>query len=267
VVRWDPRVTLVAVALAFSGCSDSPNPDPSRFRNLMELRSHSGPPETWIDNASYQLLLGELKVLPDPTILDISGMVTRGGVVTIKRISEFPEGKVSPTHGGKGFAVVVLGPNDEILAEHEGSENFDVPTSDPRPMSWSTLPIGLSIEYPPSATAVEFRRGGTVLLRIDPLAWSLRTAIQSIPDRGFEKNPTERRKALLAKVDAIEEALGDRAYQGVLQQLDQDLRNAVSKWLLPTYADPKPLESTQSSVLDKIDRVKARLIALKGAGR
>ncbi len=233
--------------------------------SLMRNGQRLPPPIAWIDNGTYESVLGELKVLPDPTILDVTGTVTRAGVVSIDHVAELPAGRQSRSHG-TASSIVVLDANGTILSEVSGADDFDHPTSEPdaQPAN-NLLVIGASLSYPPSAVTVEFRRGATVLLRIDPLSSTLRSAIQSIPDRGFDKNPTERRNALIAKVDALEKALAKKAYTGALNQLQKDIRDKVQKWVLPSYPHPSILESTQPSVLAQIDSVAARINYLQSA--
>ena len=80
----------------------------------------------------------------------------------------------------------------------------------------------------------------------------MRTEVEHLPDAGFVKNPAERRKALLAKVDAFETQLRQKAFRGALEKLRNDIRAHADDWLLAT---PK------ASLLSLIDRVDARVVA------
>ena len=66
-------------------------------------------------------------MLPDPAILDISGTVTRDGIVSLKRVVEFPDGTQSKSHG-TASSIVVLDANGTTLSEVTGGDNFDHPT-------------------------------------------------------------------------------------------------------------------------------------------
>ena len=202
------------------------------------------------------------EVLPDPTILDIYATVTRAGIVSIRAVDELTEGRESKSHG-TASSIVVLDANGATLSEVSGSDNFDHPTSAPDAPAWNTLPIGVSLSYPASAVAVEFRRGTIVLLRIDPLSWTLRTAIQSIPDRGFDKKPAERREELLEQVADFERGLArhdlDRHDLSESREQLDEIRKKVVKVVID-YPAGRILELSKAKVLAQIDRIDARLV-------
>lgn len=252
------------------GCSEQlglPFPDcevPVGATNLLNRRiSRTEPPAVWIDDSLYTRLLARTKLDPDPAILLITGTLTRDGTVKLMSLMELPDGATTRQNPDE-FAIETIDVQGNVLSRFEGLAIFGDPADTGEGIDFfdpDFAMIAVKIHYPMETARLRFKKGERVILEVDPLSGSLRNAVQSVPDRGFLRNPTQRRKALLQKVDAFEKMLKEGARTGALEKLDNDLRKHAREWLVDFVNERAGVEFTRSDVLAQIDRVEARLRA------
>lgn len=227
--------------------------------NLMNPAA-AEPPQAWIDEPTYAgLLLPQLKVGVDPTVLDITGTWKRNGSVEIDFMLEFPGGIASPVVGSGTGAIELMDDAGGVLVTRSVDLDFRFQSEDEHStiLSSDVGMIGVALDYPPETAIVRFRDADRVILEIDPLSRTLRDAIRAIPDRGYAKNPAERRAALLAKVGALEGLIAKKKFLPAVESLEKDIRDKVEKWIIEYQGQPSELSKTK--VLEQIDRVSARL--------
>lgn len=233
---------------------------PSTAQNLMvDVASlQLNPPEIWIEDAVYGGMLSALSRGVDPLALDVSVLWKPDGTILIHSMIEFPEAKLSDEPFPGNHVIEVLDGSGSVLGALAMSLNFNRTWSGSDKLMFPRgLPIGAMLPYPTEAVAVRFREGDRILLVVDPLAMTLRETILRIPDRGYDRNPDERRKALLAKVDAFEQIVAKKKYRPALETLQNDIRDKVEKWVIDYDGPPQDL--SKSKVLAQIDRTADRL--------
>jgi len=98
-----------------------------------------------------------------------------------------------------------------------------------------------------------------VLLEFDPVSQSLKDLIERIPDREFDKNPDQRRKALLNKAATFEKMLSHDKDPAALRKLVADIRRAFEEWLVEIV--PASPERSKVELLAAVDRIRLRLEA------
>ena len=254
VTTW--RITDHGLDLGyFVGCCQIP----ADAFNLMETGFAATLPNVWIDQPTYAAVLPAVQVLPDPPILLMTARESKTGVIRALTMDDLPAGRTTRL-GGEPHDndIELLDDAGRVLSSNAIALGFEGILS-PAPgkkgaeiIQLDESSIQLALNYPPTTALVRFRKGTQVLLEVDPVSQTLRTEVEHLPDAGFVKNPAERRKALLAKVDAFETQLRQKAFRGALEKLRNDIRAHADDWLLAT---PK------ASLLSLIDRVDARVVA------
>jgi len=233
-------------------------------QNLMARKIQVDAPRVWTDRDTYQHLLGRLKVGVDPVVLLISGELTKDGVVSIHKMREFPEGKVTDQPKGElygpeaRYSVEMVDDAGNVLDRTSLGYNFSTDLEgEEQPLRFVLLQLKLL--YPPATAIVRFKHKDQVLLDVDPLSQTLRGVIEDIPSRAFDQNPDERRKALLNMIDAFEKMTAKTTpKQGALQKIEQ-IREKVEKWVVGYTPQPGESLITKEKALAQIDHVAARL--------
>lgn len=241
------------------GCQhDVPGVDCLVPDDALDLRTASisglEPPSVWITGADYDAVLARLKLQVDPPVLVITGSITRPGTVQITGMLELPVGSISRERPGHEYSIELVGENG-VLAVFEGPVKF----GDEFPLDPEFSGMTLTIPYPFETTKIRFKKGRDVIFEMDPLSGTLRDVVSRVPDRGFAKNPEQRRRALLNKIHAFEKSLADGGGRGALEKLDQDIRKHIREWLVDFVNERNGIEFDRSDVLTQIDRVEARL--------
>lgn len=242
----------------FVGCCEVP----ATAQNLMEADLRRQPPDLWIDQPTYAEILPSVLLLPDPAILLITGFETRAGEIQVRSMDELPAGRPSPTHPGDHF-IDLLDDAGRVLSTTsvtapfkgivEGAGDYDI-------IEFDRQSISIKLAYPPETARIRWRIHERVLHEMDPVPQTLRTAIELLPDRAFVKNPSQRRTAVLAKVDAFGTMLEKKAFEGALQKLRSDLRPRIEEWIAEFVIDDAG-QLNKAALLDLVDRVEARVEA------
>jgi len=227
-------------------------------QNLMEASLSTQPPHIWIDQSTYAAILPSVLILPDPAILLITGRETRDGKIRVFTMDDMPFGVPSKPRPGDHF-IDLLDDQGGVLSTTSVTAPFKMITDDGT-FDLEEQPITIKLVYPPETARIRWRIMDRVLHEMDPVPQTLRTAIEQLPDRAFVKNPSQRRTALLAKVDAFGTMLEKKAFQGALQKLRNDLRPRIEEWTVDYVRDDGG-QIERSALLSLLDRVEGRVEA------
>lgn len=99
----------------------------------------------------------------------------------------------------------------------------------------------------------------TVVSEVNPANQLLRSAVDAIPNHGFDRNSDQRRNALMQKVEAFERQLDRGAIRGARERLENDILLNVERWLVDGYEKSQPLELEKDEILGLIVELLTRL--------
>ncbi|AFC99078.1 hypothetical protein Mtc_0307 [Methanocella conradii HZ254] len=99
------------------------------------------------------------------------------------------------------------------------------------------------------------------LMELDPNTKLLHDMVDSIPDKGFDKNAEQRRNALHNKIDAVEKTLSENDSNGATNKLQNDIKDKLEKWLVD-YEPDNPTQPTKAEALSLVDEITNRLSIL-----
>lgn len=194
--------------------------------------------------------------------LTIVGTVTSPGTVTLRSVRETPGAfidRLKPVPG-RMWVVECVDLKGEILVSFPWTVSF----RNPGTLTPSTFSMFfVDIPFPYDAARVQFKRGDEVLHEFDPLSRTLRDAVERIADRGYEREPVDRRKALLDKVASFEEMLSKNKRRPAREKLLSDFRDKCEKWIVEYNADYR--ETSKAELLRLVDSIAARLQAQIGS--
>ena len=212
-------------------------------------------------------ILMALTTSVDPSTIYIDGDLTKDDVVTINFVKEFPDGRADRTTPGdysvefldEGGAVLSSTPLRASFANQVVHEFMPDGSTRNREIANSVLTISLLLAYPLETSSIRFKHGGRVLFEFDPVSQTLTDLIRRIPDRQFDKNPQQRRQALLSKAAAFEKMLSHEKDTAALRKLVADIRRAFEEWLVEIV--PVSPERSKEERLAAIDRIRIRVEA------
>jgi hypothetical protein len=121
------------------------------------------------------------------------------------------------------------------------------------------MPFAVAMPYPQGAEQVQVLQNGQVLTTEQIPARMLRDAVESLADAEFAMNPTQRRQALLNKIDALDAQLKAGDLVGARHMLSNDIRTSLSDWLVDGTSPSSPWQYTKTSILALVDELAQRL--------
>lgn len=215
-------------------------------------------PDRWIRHSDYEYVFeNEFATEPnDPEILLVSGFLHNDGTLELGPFYQLSEGVVDDPSAGD-YAIQVL----DFLGNELYALQFDaqfILLTHP-PVETDIAPFGFAIPFPGDAAIVQVSKNGVVLGEAHTTSKLLSDVVALIPDDGFLKNPSQRRNALLNKIEALDGQLAAGDLNGALGKLENDVRKHVDRWLLDEYLVSSPLEYTKSEILELIDELLERL--------
>lgn len=243
------------------------------------LGADGDPPERWIDDDHWVELFKTLRTNPrDPEVLVIGGIIRKDGSVDLKSWHALPSGvaDTSPP-GDPDLAIRVLDAAGHQLVEYTRPVTFVISVDPLGAFRTDAVPLVARIEFPKTAASVEIVRKDTVVARVSPVSKVLRDSINAIPAAGFRHRPdrgyilnrslpnSDRRKALLDEIDALEKQLAEGSYAEALDRLTNVIRKQVVRWLIDGYPTTSPLEPTKEQLLQVIDMMIERVSNMMGA--
>src|SRR5260370_17576313 len=102
------------------------------------------------------------------------------------------------------------------------------------------MPFGFAVPFPATAAQVQVIRDGQVVAKAFVATQLLRTAVASLPDSAFVKDPAQRRQALENMVDAFNHQLAAGAFQGGYEKLLHNIRCRLTPSLPFINLTPSP---------------------------
>lgn len=251
---WVQRSVEVNKAIDYMGAfrGDGPYPpDPSHPSTDPTRQLPWTTPDHFAD------LFRQFRTEPnDPEVLLVTGTIAQDGTTTFGPMYRVPDGTVSQPLAGDA-AVQVLDATGNIVAEVPFTVDFRM-LSEP-PITLDAAPFAFSVPYPADAAQVQVVRSGQVLARESVTKKLLRDAVASIPDAGFVKNPSQRRKALENKIDALDHQLATGDRSGAVDKLRNDIRPHLADWLVDGYPTVSPRQYTKTEILGLVDEMIQRL--------
>ena len=239
---------------------------PADGANIMGAHTKS-PPGSWIEASGYNTILMALTTSLDPSTIFIGGTITKDDIVTVKFVEEFPDGRVDRFPPGD-YNIEFVDEGGTVQSSTSFAVSFEnqlvhefMPDGSTRnrEMKFSAKLISLALAYPSETASIRFRHGAHVLFEFDPVSRSLKDLIERIPDREFDKNPEQRRKALLNKAATFEKMLSHEKDPAALRKLVADIRRAFEEWLVEIV--PVSPERSKEELLASVDRIRLRLEA------
>jgi hypothetical protein len=203
----------------------------------------------WTTKDHFDYLLSRYSNPPeDPEVLHVAGLVDRTGKAAIFYCRP-AMGYVDTPDEGDGV-LRVRGPGGEVT-DYPFSVQFGVTGS--LDSSASLSPFVLTIPAPSMTSTLEVRWGSDILHSFNLGQGSLETAIRWIPEHGFRKQPDQRRRVLLSKVEAFERMLSQGDTRAAANKLRNDIRKHVDAWVLDSYEVESPNYFLKHDVLQVIE--------------
>jgi len=207
---------------------------------------------TWISDSHFASLFQNFRQnSTDPEVLLISGIIHPNRSVEIWRMNKSDSGEVTDNQPGDGIVRIVTRTGTIIssVSFDSQAQPTDVPSFR------GDIPFVASLPFPAGTFRVQVLIAGTVMAETNVSTKLLRDAVNSIPDSGFDQNPSQRRNALLEKVTALDEQLSADAIQGARNKLQNDILKALQDWLRDSYAVRSPLQYTKPQILSLVNEL------------
>jgi hypothetical protein len=239
------------------GVTNSLVPDPVFPSD--DLRSSPKGTERWSSQGDFATLFQKFSVPPplDPETLLLTGLIDASGNVTLGPFYRAANGTVDQPPAGT-FGIQLVDFSGNIISEVPFRADLTVYDVDPSVVV-DSAPFALAVSFPNNAARVQVTHAGVVVARVNVTTKLLSDAINSIPDAGFIQNPSERRGALLSKIDELDSQISAGALNGALNNLQNDIRNQLVQWLVDGYAVQSPLQYTKPQILALVDELLKRL--------
>jgi hypothetical protein len=215
-------------------------------------------PDGWVTRDDYAHVFSDyFRTNPtDPEVLLVNGTLRTNGTVGWGSLYRLPDGVVDTAHPGP-YAIRVLDAGGGVLYERTFDARFFVMTHPATPVD--VVPFAYAVPYGPNAASVAVLYNGQVLAKTTIASTLLRAAIQALPDAAFTKDPSQRRNALLNKVDALDGQLAGGDTTGARNKLQNDIRKQLDDWLADGFQPQTPLQYSKAQVLQLVDELIQRL--------
>jgi len=177
-----------------------------------------------------------------------------------------PTGQPTESVSG-GYRIRVLDGSGTVLSETARDVSFTLLLHPHGEMLLSRTLLSVVIPYPASAVRVEILRDDAVIASASPAAKLLSDAIQAIPDVGFDRNPAQRRHALLNKARAFTAMVESGDVTDARQKLQNDIRKSIESWVVDDFVTTRASQLSKREVLDLSDQIDVRLQAQLNAGQ
>jgi len=220
----------------------------------------------WVDTADFINLFQQFRNNPtDPEVILMSALLHSDGTVDLQPWYFLPNGVLDESIESiisGNYAVRVVDVTGQILSEVTLPVEFIMHIDPLGIQPTDIVPLLVSIPYFETAERVEIVSGGQVLSSTLLSTKLLRDAINAIPDFGFVNLHTERRIALLNKVDAIENMIQVGATKGEISKITQDLKPKIEAWIVDGYVKTQPTQLEKAEVLTLIDKMVIQIMNL-----
>ncbi len=188
--------------------------------------------ERWVEKADYEFLFSkQLKNVVDPDILLVSGIVLKNGTVLLNPWFVFENATEVRIPEGN-FSLLLSDNKNGIVENASFGVGFVIQPNPHEEVETNVSGFAFAIPYPENTSTATLVFQNQTLFKFDPREKVLSDAINSIPDRGFINNPSQRRNALLNKANAIMMILQHNNIKGAIQKLESDMKDKADKWLV-----------------------------------
>ncbi len=230
-------------------------------------RSQNNPLGRWIDGPDYVHLFKNFATDPsDPEGLLVSGLIFKNGTVVLGNWYSFSNGTLDSLPQGN-FSIQTLDRMGNVLNQTSFNAAFTLDFDPTGPVETNVTGFAFKIPFPENTSSVRISFNNVTKVEVNPNSKSLRDAINSIPDFGFEKNPEKSRKLLLKEVDVFEKllekhkkgkAVEESKINAAIAILKHVIRKSVEK-LVIDYTPQNPLQLSKGYILDLVDNTVERL--------
>jgi hypothetical protein len=221
--------------------------------------------KTWVDSLHYSALLNKLNTNPaDPEVLLVSAIAGNDGSISLQGWYRNTQGFANTSQPGN-FEVKVLDVNGSALSDTTVPVTLTAIVEPGGTVPASSVPVAVVVPFPVTAVAVAISFAGQPKATINITTKLLADALNSIPDTGFDKNPSQRRNALLNQVSALDSQLSVRAYNEALNKLRNDISTSLQNWLIDGYTVQSPLQYTKPQILSFVQELIQRLTNTTGS--
>jgi hypothetical protein len=214
---------------------------------------------TWIDNADYIDLFKKFRINPqDPSILLISGTITRDGLVSLGRTYMIEAGDLEIPPSGD-YSIQTFDKNGHVLSTIPFDEDFQLNADPIGIVQTDIVPFGFTVPYLENLATIKIKHNSDVLYMINANISLLDGIIDSIPNNGFKNNPDERRKALHNEASAIGKMIEKQNYTPAINALKNSVKNKLEDWLVDNYSVQNLEQLTKQEVFKAIDQIIMRM--------
>ncbi len=192
-------------------------------------------------------------------ILLVSGALYRNDSLEWAPFYRLPSGTIRDASPGS-YSILVLDWDGKILYNIPFNIKFLIMTHPPQ--ETNAAPFGFVVPYYQKASIVQVRNNGKILAQVHIITKLLYDAVESIPDSGFIDNPSQYRKALQDKINALDLQLSKGNIADARNNLRNDIHKHFVEWLVDEYTTKSPLEYTKPAILELVDNSLQRLEGL-----
>ncbi|MBU4341862.1 MAG: hypothetical protein KJ928_04645 [Candidatus Altiarchaeota archaeon] len=211
---------------------------------------------TWIDKEDYEHLFREFRSIgEDPEILLIGALVYKNGTIDLKNMYWLENRTIDEDPLPGNYSIQFLNAEDELINTVSFSVSFELYGEPDIVIETNVSGFVFPVYYPEDTSKILIQLNNETLLEVNPNIKLIRDAINLIPDHGFKKNPSQRRNALLNKIEAIEQMTLENNYDEAIDKLENDVKDKIDKWLVDDYEVEDPLQITKDQILDLIDEI------------
>jgi hypothetical protein len=234
-------------------CEDSWSPKPDPSYTVPPSPAEWTSPSDWI-TVGQKLTATRF----DPEVIIVAGYADNqgnGGIGGLYRtVSGVADASLDPEGS---YKLQILSSSGSVLSSISFTPNFTV--TDVPDWNFPLCEFVLQLAYPSNAAAVRIVKGTSVLASENIGYGLLLTAVQNLQDEAFVTDPTERRNALVNKINAFDQQLASGNTNGAYQALTNDIAKQISSWLSDSYVAPNALFYTKASLLSLVDELAQRL--------
>lgn len=117
----------------------------------------------------------------------------------------------------------------------------------------NNIPVSFASSLPMGVAEIRIRSGNNLVAKIDPIRSILKTAIESVPERGFSSPSLENKNELLEMVNTVDSLVQRKQYASLKDFLLGTLRPKVVDSVIDEFEKINPAEYDQSDVLSVVD--------------
>jgi hypothetical protein len=213
--------------------------------------------QKWISDQHFgDLLRNFQQSKPDPEMILVTGAVSPSGSITLWKVYKADAGTPTATAAGNG-TVQILSRTGSVLAATTFDEKAQMTDTSPNQGPQDT-PLTVALPFASDAFQIRVLVFDTPVATVNVGSRLLGDAVASIPDAGYDANPSQRQNALLNKIRAFDTQLSANAIEGARNNLADDIRSALDAWLVD-YTPSSRLQYSKVEILALVDELIRRL--------